>query len=762
MPSAFRAAQLPQARRLHPMRRFSLLPLAAFAVGTLSAQSNVVPGLDGRLEILDNLTFWARRGAAFPGGEVGMSMRNTMCNPGTVNIPWFAAMQPNHPKFGFLITRVSDGRMVQISDRSYCKHAFTSASVSGGCGTCNGIGGTQMGLRCSDTYSAGNNASQTNLGPPDELDPWLGTWVPVGSYFDRGDPDVGSPANTDGAKSLTASGFDGVKNRVTVKEADLNVAGASYFYGIHLMHQGEAVANRGDNLASRGFVPTWNGTSWSFANNAVGQAWGSILQHWTGANVNIGGNGTSDGRFYVASKVTTIAGGFHYEYAVQNVDNNRGGASLRIPVAAGATVTNLGFRDIDGNALNQWTAARVGNEIVFQAAANNPLNWNSIFNFWFDCTQAPSTGVVDIDQARVGPGALTVSVASDIPNGNPTAFHTTVGTGCAGGTGPCTASVYEQFATPASFDLANTAMGLAFNGTNYTLGAASGTYTAPSGTALTLGDDAEATVALPFTLSYPGGSTTQLFVCSNGFVSPVTNGTDFTPTAGELTGGAARWAAAWHDMNPPANSVRFTSSPTAVRISFTNVPSFTGASSHTFQYEFLSNNQVNIYWQTMTTSGNEYLVGWTAGADGSNPAGSNLSALIPAGNTTLCPSASSVQPLTLNPSARPVLGTTVQMTTSNIPAGSGAQALIYGFTQSVPPIDLTPLGMPGCFAHMPTFEVHSLVASPATTVVTPVTIPSLSSFVGVSVVMQAISYSPPRTPFGWLSSNGIVLFLAAQ
>src|SRR5262245_54066985 len=145
-------------RKELPMRRTALLALAASAAGTLTAQSNTVAGLNGRLEILDNITYWGRRGAAFPGGEVGLSMRNTMCNPGSVSIPWFAQMQENHPKFGFLICRESGGRFVQISDRSYCKHAFTSASTNGGCGTCNGIGGTMMGVGCSDTYSAGNNA----------------------------------------------------------------------------------------------------------------------------------------------------------------------------------------------------------------------------------------------------------------------------------------------------------------------------------------------------------------------------------------------------------------------------------------------------------------------------------------------------------------------------------------------------------------------------------------------------------------------------
>jgi hypothetical protein len=113
--------------------------------------------------------------------------------------------------------------MEQISDRSYCKHAFTSASTSGACGPCNGIGGNMMGVTCSDTYSAGNNASRGNLGPADEIDPWLGTWNHIGSYFDQGDPNVGAPGNNDGNQSPINVGSDDVKNRVTVKEADLQV-----------------------------------------------------------------------------------------------------------------------------------------------------------------------------------------------------------------------------------------------------------------------------------------------------------------------------------------------------------------------------------------------------------------------------------------------------------------------------------------------------------------------------------------------------------
>src|SRR5688572_32312120 len=106
--------------------------LSAAVIPGLAAQSNTVNGLDGNLYEISSPTVWGRRGPAFPGGEFGFSARNDMCNPGTVIIPWQAAMAPNHPRFGFMIARVSNGRMVQISDNSYIKHAFTSLNTNSG------------------------------------------------------------------------------------------------------------------------------------------------------------------------------------------------------------------------------------------------------------------------------------------------------------------------------------------------------------------------------------------------------------------------------------------------------------------------------------------------------------------------------------------------------------------------------------------------------------------------------------------------------
>jgi hypothetical protein len=401
----------------------------------LIGQSNAVAGLDGKLTVIDSMTYYGRRGPAHPNGQIGMAMLNTMCNPGSVNIPWYQAMQPNHPKFGFLVVRVSSDRIEQINEWSFCKHAFLSINVNGSCGTCQNPGtGQLMGLNCSDTYAPGNNASRTWLGPPEEIDPWLGTWDPVGSYFDIGDPRQSNyPAPADGSRSLSQAVFDTVDNRVTVNEIDLTTLGAKYYYGLQLIHEGEALSSRGDNLAHRGMDPTWTGTNWQFPSNQEGQQYGSILTRWNGATVKFGQNGNDDGRIFVAVKTYSIGGGdYHYEYAVHNVDNSRGGASLRFPIAASATASNYSFRDIDGDAANDWTVARVGNEIVFTATPGNALEWNTILNFGFDADFAPGTAYCHVDAARPGAGAMQVDIETTVPGGDTIAQFTLEGTGCPG------------------------------------------------------------------------------------------------------------------------------------------------------------------------------------------------------------------------------------------------------------------------------------------------------------------------------------------
>ncbi|MFN9948043.1 MAG: hypothetical protein ACK56S_14480, partial [Planctomycetota bacterium] len=419
--------------------------LAIVFVGAASlafAQSNAVPGTDVNLYDVSNSTIYGRRGPAYPNGEVGIGFGHAFCNAGTVHIPWQTSpttagqMTDIHFKIAFLLARESNGRIVQVSGpNSFVKHSRVTYNLgSSQCGTCQTGPASTFRIGCYDAYSTGFNGDRFNLGPPGEIDPWTGSWNPVGSYFDRGDPAVTGATAGDGVQSLTqsqVSSFDTVKNRVTVAESELSQAGV--FYGqVQLVCEGEPLAARGNNLLSERLNFTWNGTAWS-TSNAGGPVAGSVLNRWAGATRNTAGNGMDDGRFLVAAKVTgPVNGVYHYEYAVHNIDNARGGASLKIPLAPSAQLTAVGFRDIDGNVLNDWSWSRNGGELAFLASANNSLDWNSIYNFWFDTTVAPTTGTVTIDQARIGPGALSVAVASDVPNGALSATVASLGTGCFG------------------------------------------------------------------------------------------------------------------------------------------------------------------------------------------------------------------------------------------------------------------------------------------------------------------------------------------
>src|SRR5262245_16987134 len=230
-------------------------PLAVFLLAAPAlAQSNAVPGTDVGAYDVTNVQVYGRRGAAYPNGEAGMNLGHSMCNSGSVHIPWVSSsgglMLSTFPKIATLIVRESNGRMVQISNKANCKHSRTAFNfASGPCSPCQSGPTNTWRIGCSDTYSSGFSSASV-LGPTDEIDPWLGTWNPVGSYFDRGDPEVAPPANTDGVLSTISSTGDPLKNRMIVQESDLVVPGT--FYGqAHIVVIGEPGTVRANNQASR-------------------------------------------------------------------------------------------------------------------------------------------------------------------------------------------------------------------------------------------------------------------------------------------------------------------------------------------------------------------------------------------------------------------------------------------------------------------------------------------------------------------------------
>ncbi len=739
----------------------AILTVALLSVPAI-AQANAVPGLDIGMYDVTDIGYQGRRGAAYPNGEAGFMVGHSWCNGGSVNLPWVSQsgglMVDQYPRIAFLLARESGGRMVQVSGRSFCKHSPTAYNFSSGpCAPCNSGSGSFFFTGCSDTYGSGINSGQYALGPTDEIDPWLGTWDPQGSYFDRGDPVVGGAAAIDSVRSLSTSqvaAFDSVKNRMVVRESEL-LAGAIYYGQAQGVIQGEPVAARGNNLMNRQMSITGSGGSWSAGTTGSSQV-GSVLTRWQGATYEMGGNGNDDGRFLVAVKTTGPVGGlWHYEYAIHNIDNHRGGASFRLPLGPGATVQNAGFRDLDTDPLNDWHFTQSANEIAFAATSGNALEWNTIYNCWFDCSIAPGAGVVTIDQALPGPGNLSVQMSGVVPSGLAFANKASIGTSC----GHCTGTFYELFGTSAAFDLSGRSMTMSLNSGAYSVVETPVAFVPAAGTNLALGLNSQATVTLPFSLPYPGGATTQLQVASSGYVSPgLANPVQLVPTAGQFLAGHPRWAAAWSLLNPNAassNNVYFDANPTRAILTWNGVPFIGSSAPNTFQLQFFPNGTVHAVWQTIAASSFSTMVGWSTGGGHADPGTRDLSATL---SVPLALCASPFDGLSLDVAANPVIGTTVQWQVGGILPATGWGALLWSLQQAVPAFDLGVAGMPGCFAHVLAPETMFFVA-PATSQVLAQPIPNATVLIGVELFGQAVTYNPSLTPLGLVASNAMQLTL---
>ena len=432
----------------------ALLPLLA---SVSSAQSNADPNIDVRLAGLRELVVRGRQGP-FPTGICGIAFETTVCNEGPSTVPWRQAMHPEHPTIAFIVASVRNGRIEQISNRSYVKHGFFAANT-GGCGTpCIQPLADALGIGCSDTYAINHNGDNFYLGPPEEIDPWLGTWTPACSFFDRGSPDVGAPANCDGFRSLTrtqANALGPIHSRVQVHDEDLAAPGELYFqaqYNVRSMPD----AARDDSLGSRLFVANNTGLAWSLVASGALLP-GTVLQRWPDSSLSSTTNGGDDGRVFVAVKVTGPVGGFyHYEYALHNRDNARGIGALRIPLCPGARVRAAGFRDVDRDPTSDWKARVGAREVVFETP-DSPLHWNAIFNFWFDSDAAPGDAMLGLGQFEPGPGLAELRVTGRAPT---TLYNVHLGPGCALDTPP---TLYA-LGTPPQAALGNASFALASEG----------------------------------------------------------------------------------------------------------------------------------------------------------------------------------------------------------------------------------------------------------------------------------------------------------
>ena len=328
----------------------TMYPIEVTTVVNGAIQSSILPARNGGAPnvpdfvpgpdvIVGDLPSMIQAGAT--GTQVGLGVATTSCNNGNVELDWFQLSNTDHPVIPQNLYRMSGGatnddRFEQVG-QSWLKHAFTALQQNAcGFGCTAAANGTHLGVGCSDPYGASLNATQSGLGSRAWVNPFTGAFP-------------STAANHSGHTET------GVTHRLLVEGSDLNTTlnpGATYYAEAQYVTPHEYAwcqANPGqcnmyNNASYRRFNITGT-TSFTFA--PVGSTFRTIpaINAWTGATVNtIEPVPGTDGRAFIAYKVTNpSAGVWHYEYAINNQNLDRGIQSFSVPLGTGITVSNLGF-----------------------------------------------------------------------------------------------------------------------------------------------------------------------------------------------------------------------------------------------------------------------------------------------------------------------------------------------------------------------------------------------------------------------------------
>lgn len=362
--------------------------------------------------IVGSLSDIEKYGSVVVGGQTIMAyaIGTTSCNIGNALLDWFSSPDNRHPFIPQNMYRIKGGRIEQIG-MGWGKHGFYALQDSL-CGPCiPSPSGTWLGVGCSDPYGAGLNGSQGGLGTRTEVNAATGIFP--------GNFNAGMPA------ALATIG-----RRVQVNANDLNPTmnpGAVYLCEGQYIHAGDAAAGNDNNNGSWRSMTVGALTSGAYLLTPTGatnqqqsaiNAWRTIVPAATIVDIDVEG----DGRFTLGYNVTDIGSGkWHYEYAIQNINSDRGGRSFSVPVPAGAIISNVYFKDVnyhsgDAYAATDWTSSTANNAVTWTggtyatSANGNALRFATLYNFAFDANFPPANATGTLGLFK--PGALpTITVA---------------------------------------------------------------------------------------------------------------------------------------------------------------------------------------------------------------------------------------------------------------------------------------------------------------------------------------------------------------
>lgn len=380
-----------------------------------------------------------------------------------------------------------------------------------------------------------------------------------------------------------------------------------------------------------------------------------------------------------------------------------------------------------------------------------------------------AVGQMDVQGAGSFAGRIWASAAYPTANGSQLDHGVVVEVTCNPASGYATAQTYgagcvddyasfhELFAAN-TFDLANSSVQMIPTGSGYITLPGNNLWWTPVGASLGLTDDSvSAALPLGFTLTYPGGITTDVYASSNGFVwaqSNTNNGCCNGDPAALRTLGA-RWCPLWNDLNPSlGGTIVWDQDPAngAAYLTYTSVPEYGTSNPNTFQVAFFSSGIVEMRWQACTITTHSTLVGWSPGANNRSRNSIDISASLP---ILTGPDAFG---LAHNTSARPVLGTSLSLLTTNVPGNTTIGATLLGLVEVTNGIDLSGFGMPGCRQYL-NIDSNAIWFPAGGVGTTALNIPTGNWLVGVAIRSQGATLTPGINPLGALSSNGLRLTL---
>lgn len=330
---------------------------------------------------------------------------------------------------------------------------------------------------------------------------------------------------------------------------------------------------------------------------------------------------------------------------------------------------------------------------------------------------------------------------------------------------------YEEFqpSAPSLVDLSNLAFQLTPVGTAYAVSSIpAATVMPPAGvlpvtntTGQPMGDD-DRTLALPlnFTFPYPGGSTVDIVITSNGniFLDPANSGNqvarfeDFGLRGFLL--GQPQLAPLWTDLSPNMGGniylhYNLTAPVPVAYVTWLNVPEFTQlTSSNTVQAALYADGRVEYHYGACSITVNPAMVGMTPGWSPHDPGGRDLSTSLPflTGDGAVPPE--------LGMTVRPVIGTAPSFVIDDTPAGPGVGALLLG--NGMAPLDLGFVGMPSCMLSVQGYGSLLFLTAPGTTTGSvPAAIPNNSNLLSLQLTGQAVVLSPGSNAAGFTVSNAI-------